>query len=411
MTNKIITIDDHKEILRKIFYDRVKELHQHLLVTSLPAVALCATLVFLALYQTGNKSLVLSWYLTTLLICLVRYGLLKWYEHDLKRPALHLKIFIAGTAISGLMWGFAGTVLTSPHNILNKVFIIIIIAGLNAGGCQTLKASRVANSLFILTSILPVAIWILLQDQVVYTYLSLSIFGYLGFMLFLAHKFYTQFINSLQLHYENEILLKQLILKHAQLKKTNKDLQDEFMEHEKAKDRLKYLASHDFLTGLDNRRSFDSQFARTLILSQIQKSEFCVMYIDVDYFKNINDNYGHDFGDHLLVEVAKKIKRALRTQDTLARIGGDEFVVLMADIKIKKIAEQFCQEIFAEFKNPFIINGHSVQISLSLGGSFFPVDGDNKKTLLKKADVALYQAKNMGRSQYIFYTQKTQILE
>ncbi len=404
MTTTLISLADQKEIAKKIFSDRVERLHSHLLVTSIPALVLCATAVFFGLDAQENKLRFISWYSATLVVCAARIVLLKWYQRDPAHPAFHLKLFIAGTALSGLIWGFAGTLLTPPDHFLSKVFIIIIIAGLNAGCSQTLQASRVANFSFTLTSILPLGLWIVLQDSAAYSYLSFAIFAYLVFILALANKSYTQFINSLQLQYENELLLKQL-------KRANTELQAEIVEHEKAKNQLRYFASHDFLTGLDNRFSFDVQFDKILASAEQQKTDFCVIFIDIDYFKAINDNYGHDMGDRILIEVSKQLQKNLGEQDCVARIGGDEFIVLLSGQALSKKVETFSQAIYKAFATPFMLNTHLIKISLSMGSSFFPTDGDNKKTLMKKADIALYHAKILGRSRYEFYKDELATLE
>lgn len=411
MANSIISQADKNEISKRIFCDRVKILHDYLLSTTLPALFLCSTLIFLGLYHSQNKFLVLTWYLLTIAICILRIILLRWYKRDPGHNALHLKLFVLGATLSGIMWGFAGTLLVSQANILLKVFVIIIIAGLNAGGCQTLKASRAANFLFIITSILPLAISMLFLKQIIYTYLSLALFGYLVFMLSLANKSYKQFINSLQLHYENENLLKQLVIQHSQLKKINQELNEEIVGHEKAKNQLRYMASHDFLTGVDNRLSFDTQFGKQLACAKSQTDELCVMFVDIDHFKKINDNYGHDIGDLALIEVSKLLKRNLREQDSLIRLGGDEFIILMSAKKAKKLAEEFCQRVSKAFANHLTLNGHTLFLSVSIGSSFFPENGDTKQILLKKADLALYRAKSSGRNRYEFYKEGIKVVE
>ncbi len=404
MAMTLISPADKKEINQRIFKDCVARLHSHLLGTTLPATLLCATLVFLGLYRWENHVVMLSWYAAVLGLSVLRIGFWNWYHRDPYHPVLHLKIFIFGTLLSGLVWGIAGCALTSSDALLHKVFIIIIIAGLNAGGCQTLKASRAANTLFMLSSILPLALWTFLQDQPIYTYLSLALFGYLGFMLSLAHKTYFQFVKSLRLRYENELLLKRL-------KETNKELHQEIIEHEKSKKQLSYLVSHDFLTGVENRYSFDVRFEKVLIEAKQQQTRFCIMFIDIDHFKTINDNYGHDVGDDLMVKVANLLKENLHPGESLARVGGDEFIILLLAKDLNRRVEEFNHEIHKAFARPLRAGEHAIGISLSIGASFFPDDGTNQKILLKKADIALYRAKMLGRNRYEFYQDELKVLE
>jgi len=218
-------------------------------------------------------------------------------------------------------------------------------------------------------------------------------------MLSLANKSYLQFISSLRLQYENALLMKQL-------QAMNSELHDEIREHEKAKNQLRYLATHDFLTALDNRYSFDVSFEKMLLAARSTHGQFCVLYADVDHFKQINDNYGHDQGDRILLEVAERLRKSLRPKDRIARVGGDEFIILLAGPEAKNAARHFVQQVQKAFEYPLQLDEQTLLLSVSFGGSLFPQDGHEKQVLLKKADLALYRAKFAGRNCAVFYGEK-----
>ncbi len=167
--------------------------------------------------------------------------------------------------------------------------------------------------------------------------------------------------------------------------------------------RINYLATHDSLTDLPNRGLFNTRFTHALKNANPKKSKLALLFIDLDHFKNINDTLGHSTGDHLLVKVVGKIKSFLRDEDTFARIGGDEFAVILENIGTDELLA-LTDKIHSAFTEPFHIDGHDIFTSISVGISISPDDGDDIQLLLKNADLALYRAKEKGRNSFEFYT-------
>ncbi len=172
-----------------------------------------------------------------------------------------------------------------------------------------------------------------------------------------------------------------------------------YIEQEK---KVKFLALHDPLTSLPNRLHFEQHFNNQILE---KNKKVTLLYIDLDRFKTINDSLGHHVGDALLKVFAQRLKSALDRGDFLARIGGDEFVVLL-EIKSEKDANKIAQRILKLLQTPIEVLGHSLNITTSIGLSFFPSDGDNLETLLKHADTAMYRAKNSGRNNFKTFTQE-----
>jgi len=175
-------------------------------------------------------------------------------------------------------------------------------------------------------------------------------------------------------------------------------------EHKQVEEKLRHQAYHDQLTGLPNRLMY-SEYLGLALLQAERRNQMCsVMMLDIDHFKSVNDTYGHEFGDKLLIIVAARLRESLRKEDTLARIGGDEFTVLVSLIdEINKVAH-VAEKILAAFTLPVSIDGTDIFITASIGMALYPNDGRDSETLLKNADAAMYRAKEQGRNNYHFYT-------
>ncbi|PLY13844.1 MAG: two-component system response regulator [Sedimenticola sp.] len=175
-------------------------------------------------------------------------------------------------------------------------------------------------------------------------------------------------------------------------------------ERKQAEEIINYQLYHDLLTSLPNRTLFRDRMA--IALSQVKRTgkKLAVMYLDLDGFKVINDSLGHLVGDELLQAVALRLNRTLRDSDTLARVGGDEFNLLLPEIGNADDAAVIAEKIIEALKSPFLINGHELSISISIGIAIYPDDGGNIETLIRNADMAMYHIKGRGKNGYEFFT-------
>lgn len=178
-------------------------------------------------------------------------------------------------------------------------------------------------------------------------------------------------------------------------------------QHKEAEAHIEHLAHYDPLTDLPNRVLLDTHVTQELIAAKRKQSQFALLFLDLDRFKNINDSLGHPVGDQLLIEVARRLKALIREEDTVARLGGDEFNILLPDTDFKG-AGRVAEKIIASFNQAIVIANNQLHISTSIGISLFPENGSDYETLHKNADTALYQAKAKGRNQYQFFTQEMQ---
>lgn len=174
-------------------------------------------------------------------------------------------------------------------------------------------------------------------------------------------------------------------------------------EEKKLKNNLKHLAHHDSLTNLPNRVLFNDRLEQAIIKSNRSKIELAVFFIDLDKFKPINDTLGHEVGDEVLVQVSRLLRLAIRSEDTLARIGGDEFTIIMENFSNIEDVSKIAEKLVKSLHPPVIVGKHSLSLSLSIGISLYPHDTNNAKDLLKLADKAMYKAKDSGRNNFKFY--------
>ena len=170
--------------------------------------------------------------------------------------------------------------------------------------------------------------------------------------------------------------------------------------------RLEYFAYHDSLTDLPNR----AFFSRLLVqgMHQARRYERCLalLFLDLDRFKTINDTLGHKAGDELLQEVGRRLRGCIRDSDVIARLGGDEFVILLPEIAHATQAVPVTRKILAEVGKPYTLVGHEYRITVSIGISLFPNDGEDEQTLMKNADIAMYHAKEKGKNNFQFYSEQ-----
>ncbi len=176
------------------------------------------------------------------------------------------------------------------------------------------------------------------------------------------------------------------------------------LQMKRARDRLGFQAGHDALTGLPNRHLLTDRLQQAISFADRYGGQLGVAYIDLDKFKTVNDRLGHEAGDRVLVEAACRLQACVRDSDTIARIGGDEFVIVFYDQSGDSVAASAMQRILDCMSEPVVVDGYSIVPGCSIGFACFPQDGRDVDTLLKNADTAMYRAKEIGRNNYQFYT-------
>ena len=172
-------------------------------------------------------------------------------------------------------------------------------------------------------------------------------------------------------------------------------------------DHLNFRANYDILTELPNRALFNELLIHAVEQAKRDKKKLAVMFLDIDNFKLVNDTFGHDIGDLLLQEAAKKLKESVRQSDTVSRLSGDEFAVILNQIGDISNAVFIAQKILLDCSHPFYPGGNEIKTGISIGISLYPEDGEDAGALLKNADAAMYLAKNSGKNNYRFFSERT----
>ena len=192
----------------------------------------------------------------------------------------------------------------------------------------------------------------------------------------------------------------------TKLKKIQSDLQRSLKILDEQRDKLEYQANHDALTDLPNRVLFLDRLNQSINVAKRDKEEIALLFIDLDHFKEINDSLGHNVGDKILVEFAKRLNEKIETTDTFSRLGGDEFCIVLNNIDTIDSVSNFIVEIMETSKEPFAIENNTLYIGMSVGIAMYPHDGVSANALLRNADSAMYKAKDSGRNRYFFYDEE-----
>jgi len=174
-------------------------------------------------------------------------------------------------------------------------------------------------------------------------------------------------------------------------------------ERKAAEEQLRKLAHYDYLTGLANRSLYHDRLNQALIRAKRHQNQLALLFFDLDKFKPINDEHGHEVGDLLLQVVAARITNQVRTNDTVARLGGDEFVIIMEELSDIQHAAELANKIIQALSQPCKVKDHTIKIGCSVGISIYPQDGQDPISLTRNADIAMYAAKGSGRNQYYFF--------
>jgi diguanylate cyclase len=191
--------------------------------------------------------------------------------------------------------------------------------------------------------------------------------------------------------------------KVQQMRNFIKNLESENIEIKQTEEESRNLALHDTLTGLPNRLNLMNQLMEMTGKPAVEDEMSAVIFLDLDDFKAINDTYGHSIGDALLQETALRLKASIRSSDFVARLAGDEFVLLIKGVKEKDMVETIANKIKNQFTTPFVLDDMTLMVTSSFGISLYPQDATVPDTLLYEADKALYSAKHSGKASFTFY--------
>lgn len=197
-------------------------------------------------------------------------------------------------------------------------------------------------------------------------------------------------------------------LQRLRLQDQTRNLQVEVQERRAIEEALRHRALHDTLTDLPNRTLLADRMEVALFHARRNQEKVAILFLDLDHFKNINDSLGHQAGDLFLIEVARRLKQCVREEDTVARFGGDEFLIMLTNVQSKEAAIKVARSIQVTLSEPFKLHTKKLPIKTSIGIAVYPEDGREAEDLVRNADAALYQAKEGGRNAVELFELKAQ---
>lgn len=403
--------------------------------------------VLLVLSLIGQVSLQnsLTWLGLIALVSLLR---LPVCYHFLRRLSLkpfcsHRQYLLVGIALSGVLWGVTPYFIFADHSPVHQALHIVVLGGLVAGSIVIYAPDMLMFVSFAVPATFPV-IFKLFSLGGTYRPIGLILFIFLVFTIHSTKRINKKVIDGLILRFENRHLIKKLRAEKKESLHFNRRLREEMMKHKAValelsnykieledivskrtkalnleikerkeyeqklvqnEEKLAFLAFHDSLTSLPNRSLLKDRLGQATKRADRSGKKLALIFLDLDNFKDINDTLGHDTGDGLLEELARRFETYCRTDDTVARLGGDEFMFLFENISNgPEELGIICERISNGLNESFVISGHDIRVSASMGVTLYPDDGDNIETLIKNSDLAMYQAKSQGKNKFCFFT-------
>lgn len=372
------------EVAREIDQSLIEYSYSQYKVAFIASIV-CATVIFIAFYwMTNIRTSLYIWYGTFLFIAVARTAIVVFYSR-FKLQEIHTifwsRLFIMGSFFGGLSLGLIAIMLFPFGDPFLKTLSILILAGMTAGSITTLSAIPVAAIGYLVISIGPFIVSIFFVEQFIYRLFDITLFAYLIFMIALSLRLYRMIKNLIYLQFENDELIKDMAAINQLLDN---------------------MATHDQLTNLDNNRLFHINLENAIKRAEREKKSIALLFLDLDNFKAVNDTYGHDVGNKLLLIIADRLRNALRKSDQLARLGGDEFTVIIEDADKKQDIRLTAKKIIHVLSSPVQIGKARIHTSASIGISLYPQDGKDSQTLLRNADQAMYHVKKHGRNKFHF---------
>jgi diguanylate cyclase (GGDEF)-like protein len=354
-----------------VLIGQIHLLHDSVLLSQLVAVVNSSILAYV-LWSEVDHGRILVWLTAMLTVCGLRLTEAQAFariQPTGMRILTWRNWFLLGALCSGLLWGAAAALLFPAHSLPHQVFLSFVIAGMVAGAVATTAPIMTAFLAFAVPAVVPMVLQFLLGEGLLHFPMSFMSLLFGAAMLTVARQVNATIAESLRVSQRN-----------AQ------------------------LAHFDSLTGLPNRIMFSQSLEQALRRAQRNASALALLFIDVDRFKHINDALGHDAGDQLLREVARRMRASLRAADLVARFGGDEFIVVLEDLPDSAYAGAVAAKLLEALAEPVRMDGREFHVTASIGIATCPRDAADARTLQKNADVAMFRAKAQGRNGYCFYS-------
>ncbi|MGB9429052.1 MAG: EAL domain-containing protein [Gammaproteobacteria bacterium] len=357
--------------------------------------ALLAALLLVVLFrETAVSRLVMAAWLACMLAVEVGRGLQnrRFRHQSIEIPFARLweRRFLAGNLLSACGWGLAAIVLFPAGDVAHQMFLTLIIMAACAVAMPALAPCLKGYLVFLLVAALP------LVARLVFSFgeiqLTAAVLACVMMALLLRMSLSMQ-----------KRLVEQLNTRFA-FADIADELRNEMSDRKRAEEQLVRLANFDSLTGLPNRTQFEQKLVNAIKRARRGDVQLAVLFMDLDRFKHINDSLGHQTGDEVLKRVAQRLKRCTGDRDTVARLSGDEFIILVEHVMQRDEIEQLAERILSTVARPMLLDETELRVTCSVGITLLTTDSPDTKSLLANADTALYRAKHRGRNSYQFFT-------
>lgn len=377
------------ELTERVFIERISLYYESLFTASI-AVTINIALVAFLFWQEDFQKQVIGWCVFSLIIVAYRSWILVAYRKQTpgqreERKAYWYRQALLGACLGGSIWGVMGFFLYDPSSMLRQSIVPFLVAGMCAGSIISSAAFAEASILFLVVALSPLITRLVGIGNADAGVMATVAFAYLVFLSVFARQINRTVVEGLEMK----------------------------LLRSRAEETIQRQALFDELTGLPNRRLLQDRLSQALARAKRQKSKAALMFLDVDFFKRVNDSLGHSVGDELLVEIANRMRALLRDEDTAARLGGDEFVALLTDLSgegdsLIALVRRRGEELRRSIEQPINIRGNEIHVTVSIGVSLLDGDTQNVEDLLKHADTAMYRAKDDGRNTLRFFVSDMQ---
>jgi len=345
-------------------------------------------LITFSQWGSEKSDLFLLWCSVVYGVIVLRVWLLKRCQHRLAIHGFNRALayrYCLTLALSGLAWGALGF-LVKDAPPMTVIIVITAIQAMVMGGVVTMASCIPAFFAFSLPAMLPTVLVFSFSENL--SSFIMAVFSVIFYLLMIgiAYRFNQSLRQAARVGFENEDLIGSLKDAYHKISAQNQE--------------LNHVAHHDALTGLSNRKLLSLRLRQAMELAMVKRTGTAILYLDLDGFKAVNDQLGHEAGDLALVEVAQRLSKVIRGSDTLARVGGDEFVIVLSDLpdQGKASVEMVAQKCLMVFEQPFHIQAAVCRLGTSIGLTVC-ADGETIEQLLSAADKAMYQAKLLGCGQ------------
>lgn len=396
-------LSPHGAADQSVLTELISELAKRLTVNIAASMIVGPVLAFLMSSVISPERI---WLWLAILLCIQLIGLavLRLYRHQLdyleqsSRGMVYL--LAASVVLDGVGWGLAGYFLYTENEPMYQILLCFFLAIGSAAAAVTFSSWLAVTAGFVTANTVPAMIMLLRSDLHLYNVLGVAAVFYLFILIALAAASNLMTTRMMRLRFSNERLLNELSSSHTQLENVNADLKKNNNALQKALQKISTMATVDELTGCHNRRFLMEFLANEKARADRALESFSVAIIDLDYFKRINDSYGHIAGDAVLKQVVEVIRQHVRATDCFARFGGEEFAVVYTSTRLEE-AQQSAERLRQQLSvTPIACESFSIYTSCSIGIAEYRY-AESIADLLRRADQGLYIAKSGGRDRVI----------